>query len=119
MSAKPHFDSVRRSFSDQFEPDGADFLYRRDGKGARIRVSQAERDRFVAAFNRRFIYAIASMLPATALLVALLIWLVPHISEGAAYAGMVGGSLLIVAPYIAIYRWAWNSPARELRRRTA
>ena len=46
-----HFDRVRQLFADQFEPEGTGFLYRKSIKGAPIRVTAVERDRFVAAFN--------------------------------------------------------------------
>jgi hypothetical protein len=52
MFGDRHFDRVHQLFAEQFEPDGADFLYRKNMKSAPIRVSVAERDAFVAAFRR-------------------------------------------------------------------
>lgn len=44
--------TVRENFARQFTPDGDGYLYRQRQRGAAIRVTMAERDDFVAAFNR-------------------------------------------------------------------
>ena len=43
---------VRENFARQFTPDKDGFIYRRRQRGEAIRVTAAERDGFVAAFNR-------------------------------------------------------------------
>ncbi len=52
-----NFDRVRQMFADQFEPDAQGFVYRKSMKGAPIRVSAVERDRYIATFNRYTRYA--------------------------------------------------------------
>lgn len=43
---------LRQTFADQFEQDGANFIYRRSQKGEAIRVSAEERNRFIEQFDK-------------------------------------------------------------------
>lgn len=119
MFNNSHLDRVRQMFADQFEPDGADFLYRKNMKGAPIKVSASERDSFVSSFNRRLRYVMWGAVPATLVLIGLLVAFAPDsnpdnpTSQALMYAGV--GS--IIAAYTWAYYWAWNSPARDLERR--
>lgn len=117
MFGNSHFARVRELFSDQFEPDGAGFLYRKSMKGAAIRVTEGERDAFISAFNRRLRYAAWSIVPATLLLIGLLVVLVPDVDSPTAQVAMYVGLALILAPFLLAYYWAWNAPSRELERR--
>jgi hypothetical protein len=117
MFSNPHFDRVRQLFADQFSNDPQGCLYRRGQKGAPIRVSETERNQFVATFNKRIRRAIWSILPATVGLIFLLVWLSPD-SDGPTgeIAGWAGVAAILV-PFLAIFYWAWNAPFRELKHR--
>jgi hypothetical protein len=110
-------DLVRQMFADQFEADGNDFLYRKFLKGAPIRVSASERDRYVATFNRHMKYLIWGILGVTVVVcTAPTLYAIQtgtNVWDAANYAG-IG---LIGAAFMADYVWAWNFPARELRGR--
>jgi Na+/melibiose symporter-like transporter len=118
MFGNDHFERVRQLFTDQFEPDGTGFLYRKSLKRAPIRVTGAERDGFIGTFNRRLRYAAWSMVPATILLILLLALFVPDMDSAAGQVALWVGMGLILAPFLLVYYWAWNSPSRELERRT-
>lgn len=117
MFSNPHLDRLRQTFAEQFEPDGGSFLYRKSMKGAPIRVSVDERDRFIASFNRWLRYSAWSILPATLILIGLLVWLIPDVESTAGHVATYAGIALILVPFLAGYYWAWNAPARELERR--
>lgn len=117
MFNSPHFDRAREPFADQFTPDSGAFLYRKSMKGAPIRVSEGERDDFVATFNRRTRYGIWAIIAPSLIMVGLIVWLIPHSDRAAADTAMWIGLIAILAPFMAAYFWAWNAPARELERR--
>lgn len=118
MFGNDNFERVRQIFADQFEPDGAGFLYRKSLKRAPIRVTDAERDGFIRTFNRRLRYAAWSILPTTILLILLLALFVPDMDGVSGQVALWAGIGLILAPFLLVYRWAWNAPSRELERRT-
>lgn len=118
MLSTPHLDRVRQLFADQFSGDSRGYVYRRGQKGAPIRVSEMERNQFIATFNRRIRYAMWSILPATVGLIILLVWLFPDSDSTMAQTAMWTGIAAILVPFIAIFYWAWNAPARDLERRT-
>lgn len=119
MFGNRHSDRVRQLFEDQFEPDGDGFFYRKNMKGAPIRVSEAERNEFVDAFSRRLRFGLWSVVSATMILIGLVVWQVP---DGDSRTGMVFiyvGIGLILSIFLASYFWAWNAPSRALERRPA
>ena len=118
MFVNDAFEPVRQIFADQFEPDGTGFLYRKSLKRAPIRVTEAERDGFIRTFNQRLRYAAWSILPATILLILLLALFVPDMDGVSGQVALWAGMGLILAPFLLVYRWAWNAPSRELERRT-
>lgn len=118
MFYNSHFDRVRQLFAEQFSGDSRGFVYRKGQKGAPIRLSEIERDEFVAAFNKRIRYASWSLIPATVGLILLLVWLVPDTDSAAGQMATWVGIAAILVPFMAIYYWAWNAPSRELERRT-
>ncbi|MBN8846871.1 MULTISPECIES: hypothetical protein [unclassified Sphingomonas] len=81
-------------------------------------MSEMERNQFIATFNRRIRYAMWSILPATVGLIILLVWLFPDSDSPMAQTAMWTGIAAILVPFIAIFYWAWNAPARDLERRT-
>ena len=118
MFRNAHLDRLRQAFADQFSVEGRGFIYRKYQKGVPIRVSEIERDRFVATFNKRTRYAMWSIFPATVGLILLLAWLIPDPDSPEGQIALWVGIAAILVPFVAIYLWAWNAPARELERRT-
>ena len=117
MFNNPHFDNVRRIFADQFESDGSGYLYRKGMKGPPIRVSEAERDTFISDFNRHLRLAAWSVVPTTVLLIGLLVIFIPDVDSPIAQTATYIGIGCILVPFLLVYYWAWNRPARELERR--
>ncbi|MFC0588180.1 hypothetical protein ACFFF7_02005 [Novosphingobium aquiterrae] len=117
MFSNSRFDRVRQLFVDQFTPDGNGYFYRKSYKGAQFRVSKAERDSFIADFNRRIRYSSWSTVAATIILVLLVVWLVPDSDSTAAKVAVWIGVGAILCPFLLFYYWAWNAPARELQHR--
>lgn len=117
MFGNAHLDRLRQAFADQFSVGEHGLFYRKYQKGAPIRLSKAERDGFVAAFNRRIRYATWSIFPATVGLILLLVWLTPGADSPVAQVAMWGGIAGILLLFMVIYYWAWNAPSRELERR--
>ena len=113
-----HFGRVRQLFADQFSAEADGLIYRRGQNGAPIRVSEIERDEFVASFNRRIRYAAWSIPPATILLILPLVWLIPDADSPVAQVAVWVGIAAILVPFMTIYYWAWNAPSRELEHRT-
>lgn len=112
------WDRIGEAFADQFEQDGASFVYRRSQRGEAIRVSAEEHIRFVEEFERNvrrakwIIY-----LGLTVVLGGLLILSLIRGSDLSQLAIFIGIGLVMI-PYVAYYRWAWAAPARELATRT-
>ena len=118
MFGNSHFDRVRQTFADQFVDDSHGFIYRKGLKGAPIRVSELERDEFIATFNKRIRHARWSIFPATLALILLLAWLIRDVDSAAADIAIWVGIGAILLPFMALFYRAWNAPARELQRRT-
>ena len=111
------FERQRKMFAAQFEPRGDGFVYRKHAVGEPIEVSAAERDRYIAAFEkftRQGFWAIVAC--ASLLLAALVAYSfttgtqVPDAVFYVAFAAMF-------AVYVVGYQRAWNLPSRELRDR--
>lgn len=118
MFGNSHFDSVRQIFADQFTGDAEGYVYRKGQKGEPFRVSEAERDAFIASFNRRIRYSSWSILPATIILILALAWLIPDSDSVEANVAIWIGLGAILLPFLAVYQWSWNAPVRELQGRT-
>jgi hypothetical protein len=117
MFTNSHYDRLKESFADQFEPDRGGFVYRKRMKGAPIQMTQGERDRFIADFGRRLRYGSWSIIPATMVLIGVLALLVPDIDSPLAQFAMYGGIAAILVPFLVFFYWAWNAPERELGHR--
>ncbi len=117
MFGNSSFDRIRQIFADQFASDAHGCTYRKGQKGARFRVSEAERDHFIATFNKRIRYVNWSIVPATITLILLLVWLHPERDSSEENLTIWIGFGAILLPILAIYYWSWNAPARELKDR--
>ncbi|WP_206244052.1 hypothetical protein [Novosphingobium terrae] len=118
MLGNDHSERLRQSFADQFEADGKDIFYRRSMKGAPVRVTEAEREAFVSAYNRRLRYAMWPIPFVTVLLIGMLVWFAPDTHGTTGQWIMWPGICLAIAPSLVIMRWAWTAPVRELKLRT-
>ena len=114
--ADPKSNRAERDFAAQFTADGSGFIYRKNQTGAPIRVSQSERDAFVATFDRRMRYVAWCILPSALAVTALTLTLTLEFRRSpiVAYSPFVA----YLAIMFAIRNWTQNAPARELERRT-
>lgn len=108
------FERQRQMFAAQFEPQGDGFIYRKHTVGDPVRVSTAERDRYVAgfeAFTRKGFWG--SVIAAAVLLAALVAY---SFSTGTEVPDIVfyGAFAVMIGVYAVAYQRAWNLPAREL-----
>lgn len=117
-SAADSWGRVRQTFADQFEQDGANFIYRRSQKGEAIRVSADERSKFIEEFDRNVRRAKLIMYAGLTLVLGGIIGFSllrgTDLSQGAISIG-IG---LVMIPSFAFYGWAWAAPSRELGGRT-
>jgi hypothetical protein len=112
-----HLARVKQAFAAQFTPDHDGHIYRRGQRGPGIRVTAAERDRFVETFDRGVIRLAWSMVLAATLLLGSLAlfsielpWPLSGHEEAAA-------TLLLVASFMLAWWWIRNAPVRALERR--
>jgi hypothetical protein len=117
MFGNHHFDRVREMFADQFEADGSDYIYRKNVKGAPIRVSAAERLSFIEDFNRRLKFTLWGLMAGTLVLILSLAFYTVHFDQEFTEAPIYIGLAIIMAVYMAAYFRIWNAPERELARR--
>jgi len=111
------FERQRQMFAAQFEPHGDGFAYRKHSVGEPIQVSAADRDRYVAAFEKFTRKGFWSIVTAALVLLAALVAYsfatgsqVPDIIFYAAFGAMF-------AVYVVGYQRVWNLPSRELNGR--
>lgn len=108
---------MKESFANRFEPDGDGYLFRSNLKAPGIRVTAAERDRFVQAYGRRVTILIWVGASATVLVAAAVIW--AYVSTSAEMPDWV--MWLVLGPCLAattlLIVWFWSAPNRALRNR--
>jgi len=108
-----------RMFADQFEPQGADYLYRRSQRAAPILVSAAERDRFVEEYRQGAKWRRRGLM--LAILLGAMLMIIGEqrtgIPQNLVVICIFAGFFLALA--MAVFWWAWNAPARQLRGRPA
>jgi len=121
MFGNSSFDRVREMFDNQFEPDGADFLYRRSGKGEPIPVSAAERQAFITDFRRGLRTAmwtlIGGMIVMFGGMIAVVIVLDADVETSDINWAIYPILAVLFAVYLAIYWRAWTAPRRTLAAR--
>ena len=115
MLVRPKSNRAQQDFADQFTADGSAFIYRKSQTGAAIRVTPAERDAFVATFNRRMRYVRWSIMPLT--LAVTMVLLLPILLWRSLITTYVGFATYFMTLF-AIRNWLQNAPARELAHRT-
>jgi hypothetical protein len=108
-----------RSFANRFEPDGADYLYRKNIREAPIRVTAAEREAFIADFRRTVSWAHWIVVGGTVVSIfapVLLALAVPEVNTH--YLLFLFLALFFVV-YMMIYQQASAAPSVALRSRSA
>jgi hypothetical protein len=103
-------------FADQFEADGQDYLYRKNMRGAPVRVTVAERDAFVAEYRRAYPWMIWGIVACTAVLIAVAVVLMPEGMRDTPLA-TYGAPAVVIACFVAGWYRMWTAPARALQRR--
>lgn len=118
MSDASRVFSLSPGFAAQFDRDGEDYIYRRACRGRAIRVSAAERDAFVAAFNRALALQILALLAGLVAVIFLTIQFA--FARGAlTVVWVVAGTTAVTAIVILAFLAAWTAPARALADRTS
>lgn len=110
-------DRLRALFSDQFEPDGDGFLYRKNRVGTPVRVSVDERAAFVRGYARALRLAKWSLVPAVLILIGLLVWLGPDPGSHSGTVAIWMAVVAMLAPYLIFMQGARAAPARALANR--
>ncbi len=117
MFGRAQVDRYKASFADQFIGDDRGPVFRRYQTGAPIRLSEKERDEFIATFAKRLRYALWSVSLATVTLIGLIAWLIPDSDSDAAKGAAWGGVVAIGLLFALFNHWAWSAPVRGLRGR--
>jgi peptidoglycan/LPS O-acetylase OafA/YrhL len=105
---------VEALFSDQFEEDGASFLYRKSMKGAPIRVSAKEREDFIALFGRQCAYLIWGVAAVVMIGIVIMVVLSPDRSDPSSGPTLYVGTAAMIAIMLGGHHWIWTAPARAL-----
>ncbi|WP_156254344.1 hypothetical protein [Sandarakinorhabdus oryzae] len=104
-------------FAEQFLPDGNDYLYRRQLTAAPVRVTNRERDDFVATFRRQARISFWATSLGLLLLTTILISISMNDETLDFEMGIYVIIGLVTVPYFWFFWLAWNAPHRELRHR--
>jgi hypothetical protein len=118
MFENPRVARMRQSFADQFQPEGSGFVFRKSFKGAPIIVTAAERDRFVADFNRNLRWAIWGSMAAMVALVLALVAFTVMTDKTPSDLWLYVPVVLLAGGLTAAVMAIWNAPARALARRS-
>jgi hypothetical protein len=117
MFRNQHFDKARQIFADQFVNDGNGYIYRKSSKGAPVRVTEAERDEFVANFSRWLKYTSWGLLVSMLAVIAGLFLAGADLDKASGQTAMYASMGLLIAIFLGAYFWAWSMPVRALSRR--
>lgn len=116
------FERQRKTFVAQFAPEGAGFVYRRFQVGAAYRATAAERDAFVADFDRRqrrrkwvFIALLIAMMVG---FVALVLLFARNATSDALTVGFIAAVIAAGAVFAVSSMRDYTAPARALAERT-
>ena len=108
----------RLLFEAQFEPYRQGYAYRKNMKGPAIPVTADERNRFVGNYVRFNRYGVWTMVAAMTVL-AFIATAWSTAMDIAVSDGMIFGAIIVLAMvFLAVHRWFWTAPAREVALRT-
>ena len=115
--ANRHFDKAITSFTQQFEPEGDAYLYRRGLKGAPIPVSASERDGFIAAYGRHLGRLTWGFAGVALVVLTILSFLTTADGRELGDRWLYGLIVLAAIPFLIVHHRIWNAPARQIGRR--
>jgi len=118
----PNNEAMVDTFAAQFEDDGkGGYLYRRYGRGAAIPVSAAERDAFVATFDRRSRWWMIGLMVAavTGIVAAALVGTAMHLGAVATYVGIGAMVTVLVAAILMMTHRTYDGPRQALASRAS
>jgi MFS family permease len=101
-------------YARQFAPDGDGYLYRKNQREAPVRTTAAERDAFVDEFARATKWTLPLLLAGMILLPFLGVAIAMTLSEAYQIPLLVGGLVLVIAPYAWVVMRSWNAAARAV-----
>jgi len=108
----------KQLFEAQFEPYRQGYVYRKNMKGPAIPVTADERNRFVGNYVRFNRYGVWTMVAAMTVL-AFIATAWSTAMDIAVSDGMIFGAIIVLAMvFLAVHRWFWTAPAREVALRT-
>ncbi len=117
MFADVHLARVKQAFAAQFTPDRDGHIYRHGQRGPGIRVTAAERDRFVETFDRGVIRLAWSMVLAATLLLGSLALFSIELPWPLSGHEEAVATMLLIASFMLAWWWIRNAPVRALDRR--
>jgi hypothetical protein len=109
--------NLRKLFADQFEPDGDHFLYRRNSRDAPVRVTGAEREAFIADFNRAWRRMMVGLMAALMVVAAGFVAFDLETHRDPPEPALTIAIVALILVMLVFHRRAWNAPARALERR--
>ena len=112
------WEGIEQSFTEQFEKDGSSFVYRRSQKGVAIRVSAAERTKFLDDFGQDLRRAKWICYAGLALVLGGLLGFSLFSHSDLSQITITAGIASVIVPYFVYFQRAWAGPGRELSRRT-
>jgi hypothetical protein len=105
---------ARKAFTDQFESNGMDFTYRKDMKGAPIKISAAEREKFITKYDkvtkRGYWFMTAALLMYLLLLVTYSVWANINVPTTAVWLGIIAFAGIAFAGL----KWAKSIPDKAI-----
>lgn len=105
------------NFVAQFQPDGDGFFYRESMKGAPIRVTAAERQRYIEQFERSGRYFFWTSVAAGVLGAFALTFYFNAESKAPDWVVWTVVSVVLILLIVAFSYWTYHAPARDLRDR--
>lgn len=117
-ASEQSWDQLRQSFAEQFEPAGANFVYRRSQKGEAISVSPKERTKLIDEFGQNIRRSMWIMYAAMAMIFGVVLGFSLLKDVNLTQIDILVILVAATVPYVAYYRWAWAAPSRMLAGRT-
>jgi hypothetical protein len=108
------FDNIRKAFAVRFEPDGDGYLFRPRLTAPAVRVTAAERDRFLADYMKAFrIYMWSSVIAGPLFVIAVITGFIFQDLDLPTPALMALVAVMM-APMFLVSRWIYRAPDRAL-----
>ncbi len=111
------FRQTQRMFADQFQPDGSEYLYRKNLRSAPVRVTDTERDQFVDTFvrkERRLAWAIMGVIVVGS---GIAVAFDPTQGGRSDSIPLTAIAIIALGVFAIFWRRIWNAPAYALSAR--